>query len=371
MAAAIIALIIFIGILIFSFAPGGPGVLGLGTGMLVGMGGWAVGGFFGLLFGIPKLLEQPKDPNAADGAVTLESAYRANTNLTEISDWLTKIIVGVSLIQLGSIRQQLAVLVNAIAPGFGTSPAAVPFAAGLLAVTGVAGFLTGYLLARIYLPRAFNEADVIQRVTNVAVKVAQQQSADRSNADADAIRLVDQALSSSGNVQPPTVEALSDALVKASPATVAAITSRTADLRSRTWQKDPAMMAVTIPVLRGLIKVNENDHYLHGQLGFALKDAPTPDYAGAIAELTRAIQLRGEPKEAGWLFYEWNRALARIRQELPKDTASDAATKQLIVDDLATSFLSPELRKLAKEDPELSTWAARNKVNLNTMKARS
>ena len=343
-AAAVVALIVLIGVVIFSFAPGGPGVLGLGTGILVGLGGWAVGGFFGLLFGIPKLLEQPKDPNAADGAVTLESAYRANTNLTEISDWLTKIIVGVSLIQLGSIRQQLAVLVNAIAPGFGTSPAAVPFAAGLLAVTGVSGFLTGYLLARIYLPRAFNEADVIKRVTRVAVKAAQQQSADRSNADADAIRLVDQALSSSGNVQAPTADALAEALAKASPATVAALTSRTADLRSRTWQKDPATMALTIPVFRALIKLNDADHYLHGQLGFALKDAPTPDFPGAIAELTRAIELRGDPKVAGWLFYEWNRALARIRMELPKDSAAGGVTKQLIVADLATSFLSPRIK---------------------------
>jgi hypothetical protein len=370
-AAGVVAGIIVVGIAIFSFAPGGPGFLGLGTGVLVGLGGWAVGAFFGLLFGIPKLLDQPKNANAADGAVTLESAYRANTNLTEISDWLTKIIVGVSLIQLGSIREQLAVLVNAIAPGFGTSPAAIPFAAGLLAVTGVAGFMTGYLLARIYLPRAFNEADVIERATSVAVQAAKEQRTESNNADADAIRLVDQALSASSNVQAPTAEALSEALAKASPATVAALASRTADMRSRTWEKEPATMALTIPVLRALIKLNDKDHYLHGQLGFALKDAPDPDYSGSIAELTRAIELRGDPKEAGWLFYEWNRALARARQEKSKDTASDATTKQQIVDDLAVSFLSPDLRRISTKDPDLSTWAARNRVNLSRMKARS
>ena len=80
-------------------------------------------------------------------------------------------------------------------------------------------------------------------------------------------------------------------------------------------------MALTIPVIRGLVKVNDGDHYLHGQLGFALKDGPAPDYPCAIAELTKAIQIfAGTRRSAGWLFYEWNRALARVRQEKPKDT---------------------------------------------------
>jgi hypothetical protein len=171
-------------------------------------------------------------------------------------------------------------------------------------------------------------------------------------------------------VQAPTSDILNEALAKASPATVATLTSRTADLRSRTWEKEPATMALTIPVFRALIKLNDNDHYLHGQLGFALKDAPVPDYPGAIAELTRAIELRGDPKEAGWLFYEWNRALARVRMELPKDSTAASATKQLIMDDLATSFQSPELRAMAKEVPDLKLWAARNRVNLDRIKAR-
>src|SRR5947209_8021878 len=58
-------------------------------------GGWAVG----FLFGIPKIL-QSEPPRASDGdaktpAAPTPSGYRqqVNTNLTEISDWLTKIIV--------------------------------------------------------------------------------------------------------------------------------------------------------------------------------------------------------------------------------------------------------------------------------------
>ena len=365
--AGIACLIMAGAIFIFCAQPGGPGLAGFGTGAVVAGGGIAIGAFFGLLFGVPRLLEQTRDTKTT-GVPTQTSSYQANTNFTEISDWLTKIIVGVSLIQLGPIRDQLVALVNALAPGFGTSAAAAPFVAGLLATASVTGFLAGYLLARIYLPRVFNEADVISRVAResrrVAVEAVKQGAFDSSNADAEAIRLVDQALSSSATAQHPSQEALIEAIERASPSTRAALASRAAELRSRTWERDQAVMELTIPVFRALIKVNEGDHYLHGQLGFALKDQRQTDYPGAIAELTRAIELRGDPEVEGWLFYEWNRALARVRIELAKDQPSDKATKDAVVADLTLAFRIPGLRTLALDEADFargplstrSTW---------------
>ncbi len=46
-----------------------------------------------------------------------QAKYGANTNLTDISDWLTKIIVGVGLVQLGKIRGQLKDAANFVAGG--------------------------------------------------------------------------------------------------------------------------------------------------------------------------------------------------------------------------------------------------------------
>ena len=37
----------------------------------------------------------------------LEIAYRPNTNLEQISDWLTKLLVGACLVQLSAIRTGL------------------------------------------------------------------------------------------------------------------------------------------------------------------------------------------------------------------------------------------------------------------------
>lgn len=68
-----------------------------------------VGALLGFLFGIPRSLQQqPAGPPTAsdagqqpDGKPRLAGlqAFRNNTSLEEISDWLTKIIIGIGLVQ--------------------------------------------------------------------------------------------------------------------------------------------------------------------------------------------------------------------------------------------------------------------------------
>ena len=55
-----------------------------------------VGGLFGFLFGIPKTMQD----NSAHPNTT---KFIINTNLEQISDWLTKIIVGIGLIQIKNL----------------------------------------------------------------------------------------------------------------------------------------------------------------------------------------------------------------------------------------------------------------------------
>jgi len=88
---------------------------------------------------------QPKSPDAV------------NTNLEEISDWLTKIIVGVSLVEL---RKALAALEGAaelIAKSIGGT-GQVSFAYALMLYFSISGFLGAYLLTRLYLQKAFSDA---------------------------------------------------------------------------------------------------------------------------------------------------------------------------------------------------------------------
>ena len=79
----------------------------------------ATGGFVGFLFGIPKVAQPDASGSTSPGlpagspftgpSPNAAAGYRllVNTNLTDISDWLTKIIVGLTLIELQKIPQNL------------------------------------------------------------------------------------------------------------------------------------------------------------------------------------------------------------------------------------------------------------------------
>ncbi len=115
----------------------------VGLGVLVALCALLSGGILGFLFGIPRTLQNG-----------------VNTNLEQISDWLTKILVGVVLIQLGAIADGAGRLFTAVgatlgdgAAGGGADPS---IAAGALIVFfSIAGFLIAYVLTRTVLPRMF------------------------------------------------------------------------------------------------------------------------------------------------------------------------------------------------------------------------
>ncbi len=68
-------------------------------------------------------------------------------------------LLGVGLTQLGSLGERLHDLGSALAPVLGGGDAAVPFAAALVLYFLVFGFLAGWLVTRLALPRALNDAD--------------------------------------------------------------------------------------------------------------------------------------------------------------------------------------------------------------------
>jgi hypothetical protein len=133
------------------------------------------GAGLGFLFGIPKVLsEQPaprtKDQAASDANTVRSSDFgyqqRVNSNLEEISDWLTKIIVGLGLVELGKVfdyfKQAAAVIgVSVRMAHF----AGQGFGAGLIIFFSGVGFLGSYLLTRLFLAGAFFRAE---RDTNVS-----------------------------------------------------------------------------------------------------------------------------------------------------------------------------------------------------------
>jgi len=120
----------------------------------------AAGGLLGLLFGVPRVATGQQTEN------TTVPGIIANTNLEQISDWLTKIIVGVSLTQFATIKRNGLHLFNAMAPALGGGATAASFAGAEVIYFSVLGFFNGWLYARLRLGALMSDADLLRN--NVA-----------------------------------------------------------------------------------------------------------------------------------------------------------------------------------------------------------
>jgi hypothetical protein len=134
------------------------------AGLLLSGAALLAGVLLGFVFGIPRQLqlEESKVVASADQAssssVSARVRYQGNTNLEQISDWLTKILVGVGLTQIG----QLPAIYGQIATFFG--PAIGGDIGGTVAVCltiffPIVGFMIGYLWTRLYLGEELVLAD--------------------------------------------------------------------------------------------------------------------------------------------------------------------------------------------------------------------
>lgn len=154
--------LIILGIVVIGFAGAAiGGVAGSLTTVLLGGGSLVVGGTLGFLFAIPRGLSEDTHQQASAGG-TRSIDYRANTNLEQISDWLTKILVGVGLTQLTQLPAKLRDAAGALSAGSAITidPAgATTLFLLVLVYFTTTGFLFGYLWSRVFLAAVFHRAD--------------------------------------------------------------------------------------------------------------------------------------------------------------------------------------------------------------------
>jgi hypothetical protein len=104
---------------------------------------------------------QTADTQNAPKQTAPRIVYQPNTGLDLIADWLTKIVIGVTLVQLPKIRDQLKVAARFMSVGLASGvqgKTAADFTAIALAIiVGFAteGFISSYLLTRVWLPQLF------------------------------------------------------------------------------------------------------------------------------------------------------------------------------------------------------------------------
>ncbi|MGZ0153370.1 hypothetical protein ACXJJ3_40335 [Kribbella sp. WER1] len=151
-------------------------VASLGSGVLVG-----------ILFGVPRTTTGNDRPAAGDaavpatgaaaGSVSAVGAVGANTNLEQISDWLTKILVGVGLTQFVAIKHQAGQLFHALAPALGDRSGRESFAGSVVIYFFVVGFLSGWLYARLRLGLLMSNTDALLELARRADRAGDTETA--------------------------------------------------------------------------------------------------------------------------------------------------------------------------------------------------
>jgi len=126
------------------------------------------GWLLGLLFGIPRTLSRPTSPppaprqGAAPGQASPDATptSRVNTNLEDISDWLTKTLVGVGLTQLYFVPHYLWQAAEKINnAGFKWDGSGQLLAIALFLYFAPGGFWLGYIGTRTILTKLFDSID--------------------------------------------------------------------------------------------------------------------------------------------------------------------------------------------------------------------
>ncbi|MEN9303792.1 MAG: hypothetical protein RL264_2221 [Bacteroidota bacterium] len=142
-------------------------LIAVGTGLLIAGASFSSGALSGFLFGIPRIINS----SASKSNELTQNVILHNDNLVQISDWLTKIIVGVGLTQINSLPEKLHKLGEVISPCFKISSdnnpsndLGITIAISILLYFLFLGFMASYLWTRIYFGKLIRQETTI--VTN-------------------------------------------------------------------------------------------------------------------------------------------------------------------------------------------------------------
>jgi hypothetical protein len=135
------------------------------------------GGTVGFLFALPRSVSVSLPATETERAQQLESIrIRPNTNLEDVSDWLTKIIIGLTLTQLGRIPEAASDLFVTLGTALGGTQQDVAFVGALTVFCSIIGFLMGWMTTRMYIGRWMAASDRPSEALNEALKRRAQES---------------------------------------------------------------------------------------------------------------------------------------------------------------------------------------------------
>jgi len=337
------------------------------------------GGLLGFLFGVPHTREDGSGPannnkdsrgNPNEGRQTgsgASTSYRANTSLEQISDWLSKMIVGVGLVEIKVIPGKLRELAAYISKGLGQGESEEVFALTILLYFSVCGFVFGFLWARLYLARWFRQADEIQILGEKISRLEKKQQA-----DARALAVISQLNRQMDD--PPLGETQVAEMIRAASAPVRSQIFSQAEKTSANTDADNYDLKneAVISILKGLIASDVGDRYHrnHSELSFAYRRQKPPNWQKAEDEITKAIEIRDKLGKQGWRYYEFHRARCRIEQDanFKKKTVSEPTFIERILSDLREAYSDVDRwPKWYHPESIVRKWMDLNKIDITAL----
>ena len=217
-----------------------------------------------------------------------------------------------------------------------------------LVIPGKFNFSDGWEIIKVLATAAiggYGSRAIIAQALNETIKKLEERIDDsieegkeQQQIDANALALVSRHLDKSTQISDVDVTKLKAAIIAASPGFKVQIFYMAHDLRSEYWESNKTLMERTMPVFEALIESDKENlfHRNYGQLGYVLKDKIPPDYVGARAALSKAIELRNKRGQVGFQLYELNRAICSVLldQNFQASKPSSDAVKQTILDDI-------------------------------------
>lgn len=127
----------------------------------------AIGAVFGFIFGLPRgrfvdlSTGAEKDPTGRPS-----THFLMNSNLVKVSDWVTTIIVGLTLVQLGNVGPAINDLSEALESPLGGTENAGVFGVAIVLTSAITGALLMYLFTTVRVRELYEaaerEEDVVQ-----------------------------------------------------------------------------------------------------------------------------------------------------------------------------------------------------------------
>lgn len=135
-------------IAIYAFSTPGAHWSYLGVGMSTAVAAFLSGCLIGFLFGIPKVISSGQLRQQGSGE------FSPSSNLAEVSDWLTKLLLGAGLVQLTHLAAPISHLIDSVAAGLTTasapSSAAKVMAGTILFGYAAVGMLDAYVVTTMW-----------------------------------------------------------------------------------------------------------------------------------------------------------------------------------------------------------------------------